>query len=46
MGYPLDDNLLWSQFLPYFILALIIYSILAIFWILWNIYTYRRFGKY
>uniref|UniRef100_A0A915MXI1 Uncharacterized protein n=2 Tax=Meloidogyne incognita group TaxID=654580 RepID=A0A915MXI1_MELJA len=42
MDYPLDDNLLWSQFLPFFILALIIYSILAIFWILWNIYTYRR----
>ncbi|KAL7077158.1 hypothetical protein ACQ4LE_003582 [Meloidogyne hapla] len=43
---PLEDenihNLLWSKFLPYFIFALIIYSILAICWIFWNIYTYRR----
>ena len=33
---------LWAQFLPYLVIALAVYSLLAICWILWNIYTYRR----
>ncbi|KAF7638964.1 hypothetical protein Mgra_00001490 [Meloidogyne graminicola] len=36
------NHLSWSQFFPYFTIALIIYTILAICWIFWNIYTYKR----